>query len=115
MKRLLSSWQGLFAGVLAVALYVISPDIIRWQYPTAGTYDGGELQWILLATVVYLWGVFLAWVGWQIAFRSIDRAADKQLDSWFENLSPAFKWIAVQVTFTIMWIAWFVSLKLCPV
>lgn len=115
MKRLLSSWQGLLAGILAVILYVISPGLIRWQYPTAGTYDGGELQWILLATVVYLWGIFVSWIGWQIAFRSLDYAADKQLNIWFGQLSPVKKWLAVQVTFTVMWIAWFVALKLCPV
>lgn len=114
LTRLLSSWQGLLAGVIAISLYLALPIALRAYDPTAGVFDAGYLQWLGLATVLSCWAVFVAWVTWQIAFRSIDRSADEHLSRWFEGLSDKEKWYATQATYALMLILFFVALKLIP-
>lgn len=114
IARILSAWQGLLAGVIAVALYLALPLALRVYDPTAGLFDAGYLQWLGLATVLSFWAVFVAWITWQIAFRSIDRSADKNLSRWFEGLSDREKWYSTQATFVLMLALFFVALKLIP-
>lgn len=113
-KRLISSWQGLTAGVLALCIYLALPIALRWIDPTAGTFDAGYLQWLGLAAVLYFSAIFCGWVGFQIAFRSIDREADRSLSEWFKSLAPSSKWWATQVAFLIMLCLFLVCLKLVP-
>lgn len=114
MKRLLSSWQGLAAGGLALAVYLVLPYLIRLYDPTAGVFDAGYLQWLGLAVVLYFACIFFGWVGFQIAFVSVDRAADRKLADWFEEMSPRAKWWATQILFCLMLILFLVCLKLVP-
>jgi hypothetical protein len=114
IKRWLSSWQGLLAGVAALGLYLLLPELLRMYDPTAGVFDAGYLQWLGLSTVLSFWAVFVGWLSWQIAFTSIDKAADKKLTKWFEALSDREKWYATQFTFVLMLILFLASLKLVP-
>ena len=114
-RRILSSWQGLAAGVLAVAVFLIAPFLIRKVDPTAGMFDGGFLQWVALAVVVNFLGVFVAWVGWQIAFRSMDKWADENLlQVWEKHVRPRDKWRYVQATFVLMLAYWVAILFAIP-
>lgn len=114
MKRWLSSWQGLLAGVVALCVYLVLPELLRLYDPSAGVFDAGYLQWIGLSTVLSFWAVFVGWLSWQIAFTSIDKAADKKLSRWFEALSDREKWYATQATFALMLLLFLLSLKLVP-
>ena len=114
-KRFFSSWQGWFAFVIALLVYVASPLLIRVIDPTAGFYDGGHLQRLLLAVVVYSCAIGVVWAGWQIAFPSTDKAADDGLSAWFAEMSPTAKWWAVQITFLAMFALFLVTFALIPV
>jgi len=114
MKRLLSSWQGLLAGLTAVFVFIGSGPVLRWLDPTAGVFDAGFLQWIVLASVVYLWGIFMTWIGFQIAFKSLDILTDTPgwLAGTFLALPPWLQYLWIQGCFILMGIAWLVCLKL---
>lgn len=114
MKRIIASWQGLMAGIIALVLYLFLPTIIRWYDPTAGTFDAGYLQWYGLAVVLYFGSIFFAWVGFQIAFPSIDKAADKGISKWFNEMSPSSRWWATQVAFFLMLLVFLICLVLVP-
>ena len=114
IRRFLSCWQGLLAGVIAIALNLALPVALRAYDPTAGVFDAGYLQWLGLATVLSCWSVFVGWVTWQIAFRCIDRSADQKLCVWFEGLSDREKWYATQATFIFMLLLFVIALKLVP-
>lgn len=114
LSRWFSSWQGLLAGILALGAYLALPALLRAYDPTAGVFDAGYLQWLGLSTVLSFWAVFVAWLSWQIAFTSIDKAADRRLTEWFEALSPREKWYATQVTFLCMLALFLLALKLVP-
>jgi len=114
IRRWLSSWQGLLAGILALGAYLALPTLLRAYDPTAGVFDAGYLQWVGLSTVLSFWAVFVGWLSWQIAFSSIDKAADRRLPEWFEALSPREKWYATQVTFALMLGLFLLALKLVP-
>lgn len=113
-RRIVSSWQGLVAGLVALAMFLISPVLLRLYDPTAGLWDAGVLQWLVLATVAFCWGVFIAWVGWQIAFPSTDKAADEHLSAWFDEMSPWARWVAVQATFVALLALWVAILFAVP-
>lgn len=114
MKRFLSSWQGWLAFVFAIGLFIVSPVLIRAFDPTAGVWDGGVIQWLVLAVVAASLGVGFIWSLWQIAFPSTDKAADESLPDWFAQMSPAAKWWAVQGTFLFMLAYWVAILFAVP-
>ena len=114
IRRFLSCWQGLIAGLISLGAYLALPPLLRAYDPTSGVFDAGYLQWIGLSTVLTFWAVFVGWLSWQIAFRSVDRAADQRLSEWFDALSPREKWYATQITFALMLGLFLLALKLVP-
>jgi hypothetical protein len=99
---------------VALGLYLELPAYIRRIDPTAGVFDAGFLQWIGLATVLFFAGIFVVWVGWQIAFRSVDRAADEALDDWFTDFQPRHRWLLTQGTFALMLLFYLLCLWVVP-
>ena len=114
VRRLISSWQGLAAGAVALGIYLWLPVFIRRIDPAAGLFDAGFLQWIGLATVIYFAGIFVAWLGWQVAWRSLDRAADASIDEWFADFRPRHRWLLAQGTFLLMLGYWLLCLAVVP-
>jgi hypothetical protein len=114
IKRTISSWQGFAAGAVALGVYLWLPSYILRIDPTAGIYDAGFLQWIGLSVVLFFLGIFVTWAGWQIAWRSLDEAADRYLAVWFEDFKPRHRWILAQGTFLLMLAYWVVCLKIVP-
>jgi hypothetical protein len=114
MKRFLSSWQGLAAGALALAVYLCLPYLIRLYDPTAGAFDGGYLQWLGLACVAFYVAIWATWTGWQLAFPSTDKESDRHLAEWFKDLPPWGRWVAVQTTFLFLFWGFIQILKAIP-
>jgi hypothetical protein len=121
LRRFSSSWKTLTAGILAIIGYLLLPRLIKMYDPTAGLFDAGYLQWIGLASVVYFWAIFLGWIGFQIAFASLDKDSANEknewgsLRMWFDAMTPAQKWCAVQGCFTLCLVIFLICLKLVPV
>jgi hypothetical protein len=114
VRRLISSWQGLAAGAVALGIYLWLPAYIHRIDPTAGIFDAGFLQWIGLATVIYFTGIFVAWLGWQVAWRSVDRAADASIDDWFADFPLRHRWLLAQGAFLLMLGYWLLCLAVVP-
>ncbi len=114
IKRVISSWQGLAAGAVALGVYLALPACLRRIDPGAGVFDAGFLQWVGLATVLYFAGIFVAWLGWQIAWRSLDRAADRALDGWLADFRPRHRWLLAQGAFALMLGYWLLCLWVVP-
>lgn len=120
LRRLFSSWHGLLAGLIALGIYLALPPIVRHFDPTAGVFDAGYLVWVGLATFLAFWSVFVGWVLWQIAFKSLDKATSDsrsewgKLMEWWEYLNPEHRWYAVQATFVLCVLLFLACLKLVP-
>ncbi len=112
LRRFFSSWQGLAAGLVALGIYLLLPSAIRSIDPSAGVFDAGILHVIGLAALLYYLGIFATWTGWQLAFRSLDRAADRDLDAWFAYIRPPWRYVAVQGSFAGMALYWLACLWL---
>ena len=82
LKRFFSSWPNLLTFGLAVLLFLVSPVVIRWYDPTAGVFDAGFLQAIVLAAVFTFSEAFFGWVLWQLIFASLDRATQSKDSNW---------------------------------
>lgn len=121
LRRLFSSWHGLLAGLVALTVYLFLPEVIRAYDPTAGVFDSGYLIWVGLASFVALWSGFIGWVLFQLFFASLDKAAASESDewgnlrSWFDQLSPGQKWLAVQGAFAFCVVVFLVCLYLIPI
>lgn len=114
LRRFFSCWQGLLAGIVAVLIFLASPIFIRKLDPTAGLFDAGFLQWVLLAMVIFFFGIFLTWIGWQLAFRSMDRWADEHLSDSFAHLPELVKNLLVQISFAVVLFYWIACLRSVP-
>lgn len=118
LRRILSSWRNLALLSVALILFLVSPVIIRWYDPTAGAFDAGFLQAIVLAGVYTFAQGFFGWVFWQIAFASLDKLTASKarewgnLEEWTRVLSPAQKVFLVQGTFIFSVILYSVNLWL---
>jgi sensor histidine kinase YesM len=120
LRRIFSSFRGLLAGLVALGVYLILPELIRVYDPSAGTFDAGYLQWIGLATFLTFWSGFVGWVLWQLIFSSLDKDSSNTEDewgnlrSWFTSLPPQVRWYVVQITFLICVAIFLICLKLVP-
>jgi hypothetical protein len=120
LRRIFSSFRGLLAGLVALGIYLILPELLRIYDPTAGTFDAGYLQWIGLATFLTFWSGFVGWVLWQLIFSSLDKDSSNVSDEWgnlriwFNYLEPQTRWYMVQVTFLICVAIFLICLKLVP-
>jgi len=121
LRRFLSSWHGLIAGLVALAVYLCLPLAIRWYDPTAGVFDAGYLVWVGLGTFLALWAGFVGWVMFQLFFASLDKAAASDSDewgnlrSWFDDLPTWAKWMSVQFAFAFCVIVFLFCLRLIPI
>jgi hypothetical protein len=82
LKRFFSSWPNLLTFAIAVGLFLVSPLFIRWYDPTAGVFDAGFLQAIVLAAVFTFSEAFFGWALWQLIFASLDRATQNSKSNW---------------------------------
>jgi hypothetical protein len=105
LTRFFSSWQNLLTLVIALTLFLLSPSLIRWYDPTAGVFDAGFLQAILLAAVFTFSQGFFGWVLWQLIFASLDRLTQNEnsnwgnLEKWTKEMNSTSKVFLVQGTF----------------
>ena len=108
LRRFFSSWAVLSLAVVAVGTYLCLPPIVRHFDPTAGAYDGGFVLWIGLGVTLAAIVLFSAWVLWQLAFGSIDRATASHnsefgsLEEWFYQCTPLQKVMLTQGTFVFV-------------
>lgn len=120
LRRFVSSWKSLLSGLIALAIYLCLPPIIRWYDPTAAVFDGGYLQWVGFAAFLVFFGVFVGTAAWQIAFSVLDKlTAGKagewaNLEAWTESLTPLQKVLLVQGTHAFCILLFFLALKLVP-
>jgi hypothetical protein len=120
LRRILSSWKGLAAGLVALTIYLLLPPVIRLYDPTAGVFDAGYLQWVGLATFLAFWAGFVGWVLFQLLFASLDAASANTKDewgnlkTWFNDLSDGQRWCAVQGAYVLCVLLFIACLKLVP-
>lgn len=121
LRRLFSSWHGFLAGLLALCVYLVLPPLVRSYDPTAGVFDAGYLVWVGLATFLALWSGFVGWVLFQLFFASLDKASASDEDewgnlrTWFDQLPPPQKWLAVQGAFVFCVFVFLFCLYLIPI
>ncbi len=120
LRRIVSSWHVAIAAVIAMAAYLGSPYLIRLYDPTAGAFDGGFLVWIALGISLAYVVAAAGWVLWQLLFASLDRLTSSKssewgnLEEWFQQMTPAQKWLATQSTFVFCIVLILYCLHLIP-
>jgi hypothetical protein len=104
-------WREEFFSIpLALIIFFVSPYVLRWIDPTAGTYDSGIFQIILFATISLLIYNGLAWMGVKQVFPEIFFYFQNAFKIDFKTLEP---WQKIKVSLFIwaLFLASFVFLS----
>ena len=118
LRRFFSSWPNIVAAIVAILVFLLSPIFVRWYDPTAGVFDAGYLQAVLLASVYSFSAGSVGWAMWQLFFPTLDKdTATKDsewgsLRDWFWKMTDAQRWFAVQGTFVFCIVVYLLCLIL---
>lgn len=116
MKRLLSNWQGLTALLAAAAVFWLSPHLLHWLDPAAGTFDVGYLQRPLVAAAYFFFATFCAWTAFQLDYPTLDRWLDAKGFTAAWNLTGSeFKLRFLRSVMALLLAAYLVCLWLVPI
>ncbi|WP_143084039.1 hypothetical protein [Flexibacter flexilis] len=86
--RFLALWPDVWAWPFALLAFVISPFVLRAIDPTAGTYDVGIWQAVLMAIAILVVFNGIVWLGVFFNFRPLFDYYVHRFKEDFKNLSP---------------------------
>jgi hypothetical protein len=117
LRRIFSTWQGLAALAVAVALFWLSPVLLRAMDPTAGVFDAGYLQRPLVAAAYFFFAIFCTWVAFQLNFPTMDHWLDsgKFKLAWDQFPNGAQKALALLLVLAFLLVCFLVCLWLVPI
>ncbi len=96
IKEFVGRWANELVGVpLAIILFLLSPLLLRWIDPTAGVYDVGVFQIIILAVVTLLILSAIVWVLLWMGWRSLFDYFQHTFKTDFQTLAP---WDRVRIS-----------------
>lgn len=113
--RFLSSWPEFLLLAASVAVFFVSPLVLRFVDPTAGAFDGGYIQRPIVAVVYFYASIFAAWTAIDISFRTLSRWL--HLGGFpiaWETFSDPQKIVFAVVVFTVLVADFLVCLALVP-
>ena len=89
MKNLMKSLREYATLFAALLLFFVSPHVLRWVDPTAGSYDAGVLQVIIMAILqfcvfqAFVWfTIKLIWPGVALYIQTSFNHDLKSLEKW---------------------------------
>lgn len=88
MKKFLVKHSEYLMLLIAVLLFWLSPYVLRQIDPTAGTYDIGVLQTIILAVISFCVFQSLVWFTLKVNWLPIRCYFEDQFTTDFKNLTP---------------------------
>lgn len=87
MTEFMRRWNELITLPIAIMLWYASPYFFRWIDPTAGAYDIGVLQALLIATVALFFGKPVVLLIMRISAPDVYKVLDDFLSRNKDNIS----------------------------
>lgn len=116
LRRFISSWQGAAAGLVALVIYFSLPSLYQSFDLTAGSippaFGAGLIHFIGVAALIYFSGIWLIWAGWQIAFKSLDRLYDGDIEKLYRQIPPWLAVLMIQGSFVFMALFWMWAMRM---
>jgi hypothetical protein len=85
--KFLVDWNEVWAIPAAVLVWVVSPNILRWIDPTAGSFDIGYIQKFVLAAVFVLLSSGFSWLGVRMNFKYLFEYGNEGLEGDLDNIT----------------------------
>lgn len=105
IKAFLRQWNELITLPIAMLLWWLSDDIIRWFDPTAASYDGGIFQIILFAIICLFVANGVVWIIIKLTFPGIYDYLDNFLEQNLKNSSnPNYTMSLWQKSVIVLWV-----------
>lgn len=88
-----TNWRAAVLAIACAALFWWSGPLFQWLDPSAGTFDAGVIQSLVLGLALFAGCVWAAWVVFSLEFPTLDRWIDagRVCDDW-EQLRPQQRW-----------------------
>jgi hypothetical protein len=86
--RLLRNHNEELTLVIAVALFFLSPRVLHWVDPTAGVYDAGILQLLIVSIIAFCVFNSFNWLIMRIVWPSIRSYFENHFAFDFNELTP---------------------------
>lgn len=99
MKNFLSRWQGLWALLIFLGGFTVTPMIMRLISPTSGQIDGAYVHGLIFTALVFFMAIFCGWLAMQMDWSILDRYIDTgAMKSDWKGLSPLARIIVFFLT-----------------
>jgi hypothetical protein len=106
--------QGLAALIIAGVLFYLSPALLYFLDPTAGSFDLGYAQKPLVAAAWFFVATFCSWLAFQLDWPDLNYWIDKKdgFAKAFEELSGLGKICLTVLVFALLFLGFLVCLAL---
>jgi hypothetical protein len=106
--------QGLAALIIAGVLFYLSPALLYFLDPTAGSFDLGYAQKPLVAAAWFFVATFCSWLAFQLDWPDLNRWLDRDggFDTAFRELSGLGKICLALTVFALLFLGFLICLAL---
>jgi len=106
-KKLSIEWnEALFLLPLSLVLFAVTPTLFRWIDPTAGAYDIGILQSLVLASIALFFGKTVIWITLKLGAPGVYGKLRNYLLSNHNHISQWQKGLFSLCYFSVLLLAW---------
>ena len=84
----LAKYREFLLIILAILVFFLSPNVIRWIDPTAGAYDLGILQIAVVAVMFFFFYSFTAWITTNLIWPDLGNFFNDEFSKAFKTLEP---------------------------
>lgn len=99
--RHLLSWHEYVTIPVALALFYVSPWLLRTIDPNAATYDSGVLQVILFTIIQFLFYNAVAWIVFKLTFPKMYKMLDDEIENKVLNNGAITMWEKIKI---VLWV-----------
>ena len=94
----LLSWHEYVTIPVALALFYVSPWLLRMIDPNAATYDSGVLQVILFTIIQFLFYNAVAWIVFKLTFPKMYKMLDDEIENKVLNNGAITMWEKILIS-----------------
>jgi len=106
MKNIREWNEALLLLPISIILFAVTPVLFRWIDPTAGAYDIGILQGLVIATIALFFGKTVVWIALRVASPGVYKKLQNYLMYNKNYISNWQKGLFSLGYFSVLLLAW---------
>ncbi len=78
LMKFIKTWNEGIGFILSLAIFIVSPYLLRWWDPASGSFDTGVIQVAIVALMLFQFCGIVAWFTFRLNFPKMHR--------WFDDV-----------------------------